>query len=282
MSSVFFVAKRLIPRKVKVILKVVLAELKDVLDRITGKRTGVLPPTRLLFDGSPTLDDYLQGGEIFMKHFLALLKPKSDYTILDIGSGIGRHTLPLTKYLNKKGAYEGFEIVKAGVKWCNSNITSRFPNFRFKLVDIHNGSYNPKGKVMPEKFVFPYPDNTFDVVLALSVFTHMTPPGVRHYLKEVNRVLKPGGRSFLTYFLLNKESTGLLNSESNTQKFMKTKSGYWTTNKELPELAIAYEESSVRKYYADSKLKITKIAYGSWCGRKKYLDYQDIVIAAKR
>ncbi len=41
---------------------------------------------------------------------------------------------------------------------------------------------------------FPFPDSTFDVVLALYVLHHVA--GYRAALRDINRVLKPGGRFF--------------------------------------------------------------------------------------
>ena len=41
-----------------------------------------------------------------------------------------------------------------------------------------------------------------DVAFLTSVFTHMLPEDVEHYLDELARVLKPGGRTLITWFLL--------------------------------------------------------------------------------
>ena len=84
------------------------------------------------------------------------------------------------------------------------------PNFDFTVVDIQNGAYNPTGKYKSSHFHFPYPDGSFDVVFLASLFTHMLPSDVKHYLHEIVRVLKPGGRSLITFFLLNEESSALI------------------------------------------------------------------------
>lgn len=52
----------------------------------------------------------------------------------------------LVKYLDKNGWYEGFDIVKLGINWCRKEISTQYPNFHFRLVDIYNKFYNPKGK----------------------------------------------------------------------------------------------------------------------------------------
>ena len=53
-----------------------------------------------------------------------------------------------------------------------------------------------------------FPDATFDFVCATSVFTHMLPAGVANYLREIRRVLRPGGRCLATFFVLRSDLTG--------------------------------------------------------------------------
>lgn len=281
-DPIFITAKRFVPTFLKDKIKIVVMDFRDLVDRIKGKRGKHVPPSKLLIDGSTSIVDYLEGGKRFVKTTMSLLSIKSSCNILDIGSGVGRHTLPLVNYLDSASSYEGIEVIEDAVKWCNNHITNRYPNFKFQHLDIYNGAYNPRGKILPEEFVFPFEDNSFDIVMALSVFTHMTPDSVQNYLKESYRVLKPGGKAYFTYFLINDDSKKRLGDQNNTQPFEQTPDGYWTTNHQIPEAAIAYDEDVIRRFYSDSNLKINKIYYGSWCGRKKFTDYQDIVLASKK
>lgn len=275
--------KQYIPQPIKTLLKDhVWIFITDSMDRLTGKRDANIPPTRLMFDGPIGIDEYLVGGTEFFRLFSKLINPNRSAKILDIGSGIGRKTLPLTKYINEKGSYYGIEIVKTGVDWCTKHITKRFPNFHFVCVDIYNGFYNPKGKIKPNKFSFPYPDNHFDVVIATSVFTHMLPAEVAHYHKEVTRVLKKGGKTYFTYFLINPDSIKRLKDKTNTLPFKPTRWGYWATILKTPEIATAYKEEDIVSFYRNAGLTINNTEYGSWCGRKKSLSYQDIIIGQKK
>jgi SAM-dependent methyltransferase len=183
--------------------------------------------------------------------------------------------------LNNKGSYEGLEIVKKGVDWCRKHITKKFPNFRFTQIDIYNGFYNPKGKIKPSRISFPYPDNYFDVVIASSVFTHMLPRDVKNYHKEIGRVLKQKGKSYLTYFLINADSRRRLLDDKNTMPFLKTNRGYWTTTLDTPEIAVAYDEGDVNSFYQHGGMRIKNVYYGAWSGRTKSVSYQDIIIATK-
>src|SRR5215467_4119104 len=55
------------------------------------------------------------------------------FGILEIGCGIGRDAIPLTKVLSAGagGVYTGTDLVKASIDWCNANIRERHPHFFF-------------------------------------------------------------------------------------------------------------------------------------------------------
>ena len=66
---------------------------------------------------------------------------------------------------------------------------------------MENTRYNPDGAASDSDFSFPFGDAEFDLITLYSVFTHMLTDGVRTYLKEFDRLLRPEGRIFLTAFL---------------------------------------------------------------------------------
>ncbi len=205
-----------------------------------------------------------------------------DEAVLDVGCGSGRMALPLTGYLNSEGRYAGFDISQKAIAWCQEHITSAHPNFQFEVSDIYNSLYNPKGKYQSLDFRFPYPDASFDVVFLTSVFTHMFPPDVEHYLDEISRVLKPGGRCLCTYFLLNDESLAHIAEGKSAHNFQHEGPGYRTIHKKRPEEAIGLPETFVRDVYGKFGLAVHEpLHYGSWSGREPRLSFQDIVIATK-
>ncbi len=122
----------------------------------------------------------------------------------------------------------------------------------------------------------------FRVVFLTSVFTHMLTADMLRYLPETVRVLKPGGRTLITYFLLNEESRRLQDAGKSSLAFTCRVGGCHSTNREAPEAAVAYEESLVRALYQKHGLEVEEpIRYGSWCGRTDFLSYQDIVVAGR-
>ena len=80
--------------------------------------------------------------------------------------------------------------------------------------------YNPKGNVKTLDFVFPHPDKSFELVFLISVFTHLRAKKVRHYLDEISRVLKSGGRCLCTCFLLNAESEAAIAKSRGVHKIV--------------------------------------------------------------
>jgi len=243
-----------------------------------GWRDPLLPPNWLPGAGD---GDYTQIGEHFFQHFVGIGGLKPHERVLDIGCGTGRMARPLTKYL-RSGSYDGLDIVAPSIEWCQKAYTSRYPNFHFHFTDIYNKLYNPTGRYRASDHHLPFENSSFDFVFLTSVFTHMLPRDIENYLSEVTRLLKPGGRCLITYFLLTSESLQFIERKASTIDFRYELEGCRVDNKDVPEAAVAYDESSIREMYQKCKMDILQpIHYGSWSGRKNGLSYQDIVIANK-
>jgi SAM-dependent methyltransferase len=249
------------------------------LSDISVRRREMVPPRTMYFVGD---GDYKAVGLEFRKLFTEYGGLKPQHRVLDVGCGIGRMAVPLTGYLADGGDYHGFDIVKKGVTWCQANITPRYPNFSFLHSDVRNKFYNPDGVHEASSYRFPYDDGSFDFSVLTSVFTHMFPADMENYTREISRVLKPRGTCFVTMFLLNEESERLVEKGLSTQNFVYKLEGCVTTDLTNPEGSLAFEESYVRSLFGRFGLSIREpIHYGSWCGRKEFLSYQDIVIATR-
>ncbi|HLF69729.1 MAG TPA: class I SAM-dependent methyltransferase [Actinomycetota bacterium] len=242
-----------------------------------------LPPADLMFEiGASRVEEYTDIGNEFMGYFVELASLTPDSDVLDVGCGVGRMALPLTRFLSRRGSYRGFDTWGRSIDWCKENIQSRFRNFRFDLVDIYSKRYNPGGSVKASEFVFPYADDSFDFAALTSVFTHMLPSDLQRYLGELARVLRPGGRCLITYFLLNQESLAAHDRGETILRFPVEKQGYRLANEEIPEEAIAYDETFVTAAHISASLPIQEpIYFGEWTGRKEFLSGQDIVIAKR-
>lgn len=248
----------------------------DAYDLIAGNR----PPDNMIFVGDGS---WRAVGSEFLRHFTRLGHLKPDHHVLDVGSGIGRMAAPLTRYLDRRGSYAGFDIVKSGVEWCRENITSRHPNFTFIHSDVANRHYNPSGTMKASEYAFPFDGDSFDFVFLTSVFTHMFPSDLENYLKEIVRVMKPRARCLITFFLINDESMAGIRAGTSALLFTAPVREYYTANPADPEVALGFDEPYIRNLFTARGLTIDEpINFGSWCGRRKYVSFQDIVVATKK
>ena len=251
----------------------------DFYDLMMGKKNPLVPPRNMIFIGD---GDYLKIGNEFFNYFLELGQLKPNHKVLDVGCGIGRMSLPLINYLSKDGEYYGFDIVEKGINWCNENINKKYPNFHFEQSDIYNKTYNPNGKELSSEYKFKYENDFFDFVFLTSVFTHMRTNDLSRYFEEISRVMKPNARCLMTFFLINNESRQLIEQNKSTQELIFEMDQYSIAkNKETPEHAIGFNENFIVKLFKKNKLQIQGTYYGSWCGREKYMSYQDIIVASK-
>jgi ubiquinone/menaquinone biosynthesis C-methylase UbiE len=271
--------KRLMPRWVKQAVALIYCSLLDAALFVSGRsRKEMVPPHRKRFFVGG--GDFQAIGEEFLGYFKTLCDLMPGERILDVGCGIGRMAIPLTTYLDEDSIYEGFDIVKQYIDWCSQKISPKYPNFHFQLADTFNKAYNPKGKIPAREYTFPFDNDSFDFVFATSVFTHMLPLDMEHYLAEISRILRSGGRCLITLFLLG-ESPDLEQGEK-TVDFRYDMGAYKTINNKEPESAVAYGELYIRALFEKVGLKVKDpIHYGSWSGRTNFLSYQDIVVARK-
>ena len=108
----------------------------------------------------------------------------------------------------------------------------------------------------------------------------MFPPGVERYLHEIARVLRPGtGRCLISFFLLDPESEDAIRSRRSEYRFAHRSDSHAIEDPQRPEDAVAFEESWVRRTYAEAGLEITDIHRGCWCERQDCLSFQDMVVA---
>lgn len=243
------------------------------------QRIDMVPPGEMDFVGGSR---FVEVGDEFLEYFKDLGDLQPEHHVLDVGCGLGRLARPLTSFLNESASYEGFDIVPEGISWCQENIATRFPKFSFRLANVYNKLYNPRGECASRDYKFPYPDESFDFIFLTSVFTHMLPEELENYFAEIARVLKPGGRVFITYFLLTDESKSLIENDESAEKLTTEFGQCRIVNEEFPEASVGYEIPYLRTLYDRHSLKIRKpIIYGNWCGRSEFTSYQDFIVAEK-
>lgn len=266
-----------VPVPLKKAMKWALYATLDFVDAVTGKRDPRYPPRRLNFVGSA---DFTNVGNEFLRHLTTLGRLQPHERVLDIGCGIGRIAIPLATYV-KEGSYDGFDIDARGVRWCREHVTPAHPNFRFVHANIFNAYYNAGGDVQAKDYRFPYDDRSFDLAFATSVFTHMLADDTDHYFAELKRVLKPGGRALLTFFLLNPDVNERMRRGQTTANFQYRDPSFPAcaySHKTVKEAETAYDETWVREKLAKHGLANNLVVHRGWWSGTQGVSYQDIVV----
>jgi SAM-dependent methyltransferase len=145
-----------------------------------------LPSPELLesVGGGTTAAAYMHGGQAIASTMRQTLTTHgvvlSDLgAVLDFGCGCGR-LLRRFRDLGSAIALHGCDYNPAAVGWCNTHL----PFGRFRV----NALEPP----------LPYADDTFGLVYAFSVFTHLPHRLQVAWSRELRRVVRPGGHALLT------------------------------------------------------------------------------------
>jgi SAM-dependent methyltransferase len=161
--------------------------------------------------------------------YMAGLTPTNRF--LDIGCGCGAVPLYLNMHAPYTGFYHGIDVNHGMIEWCNRHLANQ--HHRFSHFNYWSATYNPNGERM---LPFPVDDQWAEVILMKSVFTHMLPPDVAWYLREVKRTLAAGGTALLTAVLYEKD-------DDVTRRFPHAGEHHRFIRPESPESSLALERA---------------------------------------
>lgn len=171
-----------------------------------------IPPLeirRLVGPTDPAAFDNPDGRLVFPD-----LSPQMYEAVFDFGCGCGRLARQLIQQHPRPFLYVGVDLHPGMIQWCNENLAPHAAHFHFFHHDVQNAVFNPgpdKAKMLP----FPVSAGDFSLVVAWSVFTHLTQAQAEHYLREVRRILRPDGLFMSTWFLFDKREFPMLSETDN-------------------------------------------------------------------
>jgi SAM-dependent methyltransferase len=142
------------------------------------------------------------------------LEPEVYQAVLDFGCGAGREARQLLVQEPKPERYLGLDLHRGMIEWCRRALEPLDPAFSFVHHDVHYIGLNPDGT--RDHLPFPAQDQSFSLVLATSVFTHLLDTDAIFYLRECARVLRPGGVLDATWFLFDKRLFPMMQPFQNT------------------------------------------------------------------
>lgn len=240
-----------------------------------------IPPDELRFMGEDA-EGFIAIGDRLVGDLKRVAGLAARSTVLDIGCGYGRVAHALLRDRSFRGRYRGLDILPRHVAWCRDHLGNW--RFRFCHLDVRNDRYNPNGQLEPTEASLPAPGGSVDVVVAASVFTHMWPEEITHYLTEIAGVLRPTGQAYLTFFLLNESWEALHESGSHGSVVLGHRHNNHTRfmNEDDPLHAIGYDQDWVLEEAERTGLVCRHVQFGAWSGRADGQGFQDAMVFGLR
>jgi len=245
------------------------------------------PPELMRTERVEIMEEWFQWGQewsVVLRVYGGMTR-RSD--VLEIGCGLGRIAYALRPMLSPNGSYRGFDIVRNKIEFLQQRFTPAHPSFRFDWADVHNTTYNPTGVTPGAEFDFPYADNSFDVVYAASVFTHLLPAASARYMRESARVLRRGGRCVFSLFLLDFYRPDQPRPWTFSLKYFDFDHAYdryalrdfAVAAPDDPENTTACGQNFLERMAADAGLRLAQpVVPGAWSGAEHWVGAQDLLI----
>ena len=222
-------------------------------------------------------------------HHIQLLEKYGDLhssmNVLEIGCGVGRDAITLSRVLSSEGSYIGIDIIRESINWAAENIA--LPNFKFVHFDVSDQQHNPRGTGSMRDYQVPSENSSADLVFLFSVFTHMFPGDVSKYLREFSRVMKPHAKAVASMFVVNREVQKHLISigGGGLRKLTfahEVEPGFFHNDPDVVPGATGYSRERIEIMAKDAGLILHRVAKGSWSREGHFeIQGQDLIVFQK-
>lgn len=215
---------------------------------------------------------------------------RDDLRVLDVGCGSGLLAIACEPFIGR-GRYTGIDVSASQIEFCREHYPAG--TCEFLHLDVGNPLYAPGQAADPRPW--PLESASFDLVTALSVWTHFREEDARCYLAELARVLRPGGRALVTLFLLDEDyRRSLPRAAGAASRYHGTPAGRWVFDRsaygstdwrcpawaEVPEQAIGVDEAAWSALLDDCGLRLLELMPGNWKERPGVF-FQDVLVIGK-
>lgn len=265
----------------KPLIKAVLIPPLDIADRVVRGVAGPhdVPPFRLRVRNGvfAYLDArrWVRIGDQMRDELRTFIDLRPAHDVLEIGCGPGIAARSLKAFLTG-GSYTGLDIDATSIEWCRRNYASDRVGFVHQ--DLAQAFYNPGGAKETVRTPLPFDASRFDRAFTISVFTHLYPDEITHYLSEIRRVLRPGGSCLATLLIKDRFQP----DESRIPFRHEIDADLLAWNAEMPTKAIAHSAALLARIADGGGMRIRSIAPGSWDGTTQATYFHDMVVFEPR
>lgn len=211
-----------------------------------------------------------------------VLGNRTDATVVDVGCGTGGLLAAINPFVRGGGRYIGIDVSEEDIAICRKQYPFHYCSFAHH--SAHNAMYAPGAPAGPR--AWPVESGSADVVMALSVWTHLTEVDARFYFKDAARILKPGGYAIITACVIDGIYAQSAQEHFRPMFVIDTPihgSHEWRTTSSvtLPEHIIGITEEGVRQMGDATGMELIRHYPGYWKKRGPGLYIQDVLIFKK-
>jgi len=177
--------------------------------------------------------------------------------------------LELSEAMGEEVRYLGIDVHGPSIAWCRRRFRGD-DRFRFEIASVRS-AFGP-GDQPIGRYRLPVQDDAAALVLAKSLFTHLSEMEARRYLSEIARTLHPHGAAVVTAFLFGGDPPAFPFGEDAVRWRVRAR----------PAAATAFARALFEEMVADAGLELADASFGFHPGESPALSGQDVLLLRRK